>query len=212
MNVSNNLNNLNKLSFGELKTFAQLNSAGNGNVNNANSKYNNAVNNTNATNTASSNTPKLQEQVKEDTVVLFGKEVKKKNLAIGASIIGGISIVATLISVLGRGKAIAGEDAKLVEKLKTLSYGQDDYLLENNEIIELIDYIEELIEKLNYLKNENSDLSDENDKLHEQIDEQIGEEGIKSLENFIWKLKLDNLYTPELESFINDYYMKYHND
>ena len=79
---------------------------------------------------------------------------------------------------------------KLVEKLKTLSYGQDDYLLEN----------------------ENSDLSDENDKLHEQIDEQIGEEGIKSLENFIWKLKLDNLYTPELESFINDYYMKYHND
>ncbi len=101
---------------------------------------------------------------------------------------------------------------KLVEKLKTLSYGQDDYLLENNEIIELIDYIEELIEKLNYLKNENSDLSDENDKLHEQIDEQIGEEGIKSLENFIWKLKLDNLYTPELESFINDYYMKYHND
>ena len=118
MNVSNNLNNLNKLSFGELKTFAQLNSAGNGNVNNANSKYNNAVNNTNATNTASSNTPKLQEQVKEDTVVLFGKEVKKKNLAIGASIIGGISIVATLISVLGRGKAIAGEDAKLVEKLK----------------------------------------------------------------------------------------------
>ena len=37
---------------------------------------------------------------------------------------------------------------KLVEKLKTLSYGQDDYLLENNEIIELIDYIEELIEKL----------------------------------------------------------------
>ena len=40
---------------------------------------------------------------------------------------------------------------KLVEKLKTLSYGQDDYLLENNEIIELIDYIEELIEKLNLL-------------------------------------------------------------
>ena len=32
--------------------------------------------------------------------------------------------------------------------------------------------------------------------------------GIKDLDNFIWKLKLENLYTPELEKFI-DFYLKF---
>lgn len=72
--------------------------------------------------------------------------------------------------------------------------------------------IEELENDVDYWQNEYNDLEEEKEKIESQLDEQIGSEGIKSLENFIWKLKLDNLYTPELETFINDYYMKYHND
>lgn len=91
--------------------------------------------------------------------------------------------------------------------------------LENKTKEELIDIIKEKNERIEELEDdlkdaqlENDELSEENDKLESQLEDQIGEEGIKSLENFIWKLKLDNLYTPELESFINDYYMRYHND
>lgn len=84
------------------------------------------------------------------------------------------------------------------------------------ELIQIIkekdERIEELEEDLKDAQLENDELSEENDKLESQLEDQIGEEGIKSLENFIWKLKLDNLYTTELESFINDYYMRYHND
>lgn len=91
------------------------------------------------------------------------------------------------------------------------------------ELIEIIKEKDERIEELegdlkeaqlenDKLSDENDELSEENEKLENQLDEQIGNEGIKSLENFIWKLKLDNLYTPELETFINDYYMRYHND
>lgn len=84
------------------------------------------------------------------------------------------------------------------------------------ELIEIIkekdERIEELEDDLKDAQIENDELSEENEKLESQLEEQIGSEGIKSLENFIWKLKLDNLYTPELESFINDYYMRYHND
>lgn len=84
------------------------------------------------------------------------------------------------------------------------------------ELIQIIkekdERIEELEEDLKDAQLENDELSEENDKLESQLEDQIGEEGIKSLENFIWKLKLDNLYTPELESFINDYYMRYRND
>lgn len=84
------------------------------------------------------------------------------------------------------------------------------------ELINLIKEKEEKIEELendvDYWQNEYNDLEEEKEKIESQLDEQIGSEGIKSLENFIWKLKLDNLYTPELETFINDYYIKYHND
>lgn len=84
------------------------------------------------------------------------------------------------------------------------------------ELIQIIneknERIEELEDDLKDAQLENDELSEENEKLESQLEEQVGSEGIKSLENFIWKLKLDNLYTPELESFINDYYMRYHND
>ena len=81
-----------------------------------------------------------------------------------------------------------------------------------NLIKEKEEKIEELENDVDYWQNEYNDLEEEKEKIESQLDEQIGSEGIKSLENFIWKLKLDNLYTPELETFINDYYIKYHND
>lgn len=91
--------------------------------------------------------------------------------------------------------------------------------LKNKTKEELIEIIKEKDEKIDQLENdveywqsEYNDMEEEKDKLESQLDDQIGSEGIKSLENFIWKLKLDNLYTPELETFINDYYMRYHND
>lgn len=35
--------------------------------------------------------------------------------------------------------------------------------------------------------------------------------GIKNIDNFTWKLELENLYTPELKQFL-EYYMRYEND
>lgn len=56
--------------------------------------------------------------------------------------------------------------------------------------------------------------------LYEELNERIGDlkelldfeepTGIKDLDNFIWKLKLENLYDEKLEKFINDY-MKFYN-
>ena len=61
------------------------------------------------------------------------------------------------------------------------------------ELIQIIneknERIEELEEDLKDAQLENDELSEENDKLESQLEEQIGSEGIKSLENFIWKLK-----------------------
>lgn len=48
------------------------------------------------------------------------------------------------------------------------------------------------------------------DKLNEQLEEPC-EESIKNLENFIWRLKLDGVYTDKLEDFINNY-LKFYND
>ena len=48
------------------------------------------------------------------------------------------------------------------------------------------------------------------DNLDDLVDEDESK-SIKDLDNFIWKLKVDNLYTPELEKFIEQY-MKYYNN
>lgn len=44
-----------------------------------------------------------------------------------------------------------------------------------------------------------------------ELDEYKVNECIRNIDNFIWKLKCENLYTDELESFINNY-LKYNND
>lgn len=60
---------------------------------------------------------------------------------------------------------------------------------------------EELIDKINELEVELDDVKSqlENDKC------------IKNLDNFIFKMKVDNIYTPKIEEFIEQY-MRFYND
>ena len=83
---------------------------------------------------------------------------------------------------------------------------------------ELIDLIEELQEKVEELENdveywqdEYNDIEEERDMLMDQVENVEVYEGIKDLDNFIWKLKLENLYTDELKEFI-EHYLKFYND
>lgn len=78
-------------------------------------------------------------------------------------------------------------------------------------IEELEEKIETLENDVNYWQAEYDDVEEERDKLQEQLDNVVEYEGVKDINNFIYKLKLDNLYTEELERFIN-YYLRYHND
>ena len=71
------------------------------------------------------------------------------------------------------------------------------------------------------LKQKNEALQDELDSLNEAYCElerinadlanNIGDYYISDVDNFISRLKMEDLYTPELEAFM-EYYMKYHND
>ncbi len=113
------MNKMNNLSFGELKTFAQINGTVPAETNNAaiqNSNNNNISNTQSGSQSADS--PSMQPQLDKDTVVFFGKEVKKKNIAIGTAIIASLSALITGIVALSKGKVVAGEDAKLTTKLK----------------------------------------------------------------------------------------------
>lgn len=60
---------------------------------------------------------------------------------------------------------------------------------------------DELINKINELEVELDDIKSqfESDKC------------IKKLSKFLWKLKVDNVYTPQIEEFINQY-MRFYND
>lgn len=92
-----------------------------------------------------------------------------------------------------------------------------EYCYSGTDIKLLLDHISELEEKIDDLENEvsslesdNEDLDKEIDKLNEQLEEPC-EEGIKNLENFIWRLKLDGVYTDKIQDFINNY-MRFYNE
>lgn len=82
-----------------------------------------------------------------------------------------------------------------------------------DELLEIIKDQEETINKLNddvdYWINEANEFEEQLEKAKEEIDECIY--GIKDIDNFIWKLKADNLYSKEIEEFLN-YYLRYYND
>lgn len=89
--------------------------------------------------------------------------------------------------------------------------------MKNKTKAELIEKIEELEEKIEHLENdvdywqkEYEILDEELDKVNSQLEDMIIENGIKDINNFIWKLKLDNLYTNELENFVN-HYLRFYN-
>ena len=80
---------------------------------------------------------------------------------------------------------------------------------------------EELIATCRKLQSENETLQDELDRLSDcyvELENQLAEttnildsaDTIKDIGWFKWKLQLDNLLTPELEKFIEDY-MKFNN-
>ena len=49
------------------------------------------------------------------------------------------------------------------------------------------------------------------DDMDEEIENYSEDECIKDLNNFIHKLKIDNLYSPEIKEFIENY-IKFYND
>ena len=76
----------------------------------------------------------------------------------------------------------------------------------------------ELKEKVENLEDEITGLeeaySEMENKLYEYVYEYANNPeslGIKDIDNFRFRLKVENLYTEELENFI-EYYLKYHNE
>lgn len=83
------------------------------------------------------------------------------------------------------------------------------------ELLDLVEEQDEQIKKLendvDYWQREYDEISEKCDELETQIEDLTSYDGIKNMDNFIWKLKLENLYDDKLESFI-DNYLKFHNN
>lgn len=81
-----------------------------------------------------------------------------------------------------------------------------------DELLEIIKDQEETINKLNddvdYWIMEANEFEEQLEEANTELEDATC--GIKDIDNFIWKLKLDNLYTKEMQEFLN-YYLKYYN-
>ncbi len=75
---------------------------------------------------------------------------------------------------------------------------------------ELIDLLESRDNEISRLQNKVYKLENEVDELDTELEALEINKGIKDTNNFIFKLKVDNLYTEKLEDFINNY-LKYYN-
>ncbi len=71
--------------------------------------------------------------------------------------------------------------------------------------------IEQLEQDVDYWQHEYNDIYSEKEQLEADTKDISIDNCINNLDNFIWKLKVDNLYTPELEKFIEQY-IKYYNN
>ena len=79
----------------------------------------------------------------------------------------------------------------------------------------------ELEEDRDYWKQQAESLQDELDFLNDAYGDlerqladtvnSVGDYYITDVDNFISRLRMEDLYTPELEAFM-EYYMRYHND
>lgn len=91
-------------------------------------------------------------------------------------------------------------------------------MLEKKTKAELIELVKKLEEKVNQLENdveywqeENTELEDKIEDLDTQLADMEIADGIKDKNIFIDRLKLENLYSRELEEFIENY-LKFYND
>lgn len=82
-----------------------------------------------------------------------------------------------------------------------------------DELLEIIKDQEETINKLNddvdYWINEANEFEEQLEKANTELEDATC--GIKDIDNFIWKLKVNDLYTSQVKDFLN-YYLKYYND
>lgn len=82
-----------------------------------------------------------------------------------------------------------------------------------DELLEIIKDQEETINKLNddvdYWINEANELEEQLEEANTELEDATY--GIKDIDNFIWKLKVNDLYTSQVKDFLN-YYLKYYND
>lgn len=84
-----------------------------------------------------------------------------------------------------------------------------------DELIEVIEELQEKVEQLendvDYWKTEYDDVEEQREELETQIEDLTSYDGIKNIDNFIFKLKTENMYTDELKEFIENY-LKFYND
>ena len=82
-----------------------------------------------------------------------------------------------------------------------------------DELLEIIKDQEETINKLNddvdYWINEANEFEEQLEKANTELEDATC--GIKDIDNFIWKLKVNDLYTSQVKDFLN-YYLNYYND
>ena len=64
--------------------------------------------------------------------------------------------------------------------------------------------IEQLEQDVDYWQHEYNDIYGEKEQLEADTKDIQIDNCINNLDNFIWKLKIDNLYTPELENLLNN--------
>lgn len=69
----------------------------------------------------------------------------------------------------------------------------------------------ELKEKVETLEDEITRLEEAYIEMENKLYEYANNLGIKAIDNFRFRLKVENLYTEEIENFI-EYYLKYHNE
>lgn len=82
---------------------------------------------------------------------------------------------------------------------------------ENKELKEKVETLEDEITGLEEAYSEMEEAySEMENKLYEYANNPEAL-GIKNINNFRFRLKVENLYTEELENFI-EYYLKYHNE
>ena len=83
------------------------------------------------------------------------------------------------------------------------------------ELIKLVQELQEKCERLendvDYWQDEYNDMEEQRDDLDCRLKDAEMKGGINDLDNFIWELKKDGIYSDSLQSFIN-HYLKYHND